>query len=88
MASLYSAGDGRPTRIEFPFDVPVPVRGAEEHVAHFMDLTAWPLKAVLGEPTAASDLPRAFRSWVLPGAKISVEASGGDRVSLIVARRS
>jgi hypothetical protein len=87
MASLHSAADGSPTRIEFPFDIPLPAR-APERVAQFVDLTAWPLKAILGEPTAVSDTPGGIRSWVLPAATITVEGSGGDRVFLIVARPS
>ena len=87
-ACLYSASDGSPTRIEFPIEVPAPARAAPEHVAHFMDVTAWPLKVVLGEPTAAGDTPGASRTWALPAARMTIEGSGGDRVSLIVTRPS
>lgn len=88
MARLCFAGDGSPTSIEFPFEVPAPAPAAPEHVAQFMDLTTRPLKAVLGEPAAAGDTPRTFRSWVLPEAQITIEGSGGHTVSIIVARKS
>jgi hypothetical protein len=88
MASLYSRPDGSPSRIEFPFEVPLPVRATPEHVAQFVELTAWPLRAVLGEPTAASDTPGGVRCWSIPRATLTVSEAGEEVVSLIVARPS
>jgi hypothetical protein len=86
IASLHSGPDGSPTSIEFPFEIPAVVRADPDHIAQFVDLTAWPLKAILGEPTASGDTAGASRSWTLPGASMTVERSGEDTVSLIVSR--
>src|SRR5688500_18273856 len=88
MATLHSGADGSPTSIEFPFEIPLPVRADPEHVAQFVDLTAWPLQAILGDPAPARDAPRGSRSWILPEATITVEGSSEETVSLIVARPS
>ena len=86
MASVHIGADGSPTSIEFPFEVPLPIRTDPQDVARFVDLTARPVNAILGEPTAANGASGGSRCWILPAARIAVERSSGDTVSLIVAR--
>jgi len=90
-ASLYSLADGTPNRIEFPFPVPASVRTNAELVTEWVDLAAWPLKAVLGEPTGLGQRGTAGHSWTLPAATIRVQAissslPAADTVALIIGR--
>ena len=88
MASLHSGAGGSPISFAFPFEIPVAVRSEPERLAQFVDLIAWPVKAILGEPTAFSDTAGGSRSWILPAARITVDGSGEDTVSLIISRPS
>lgn len=96
--SLYSDAKGGPTRIEFPFPLPLDIQSDRGLVIQYVDMTAWPVWEVLGGPTfrggwSAHGFPQnsnaQFRThWMLPMATIAVEAQGSndvtDTVSLVI----